>query len=142
MDEAVSGLRAGLADRYQRDFDGGWAALYRDGSDSVAWHGDSIGRFRGDAVVAVLSVGAERRFGLRPDPKRSRGERSNYAWRLGSGDMVVMGGACQRDWQHAVPKMATAGPRISIQFRSPGWDGVGRASRTPSSRVSEHSSGD
>lgn len=131
LDQVVSALRVGLAQRYDRDFDGGWAALYRDGSDSVAWHGDSIGQFRGDAVVAVLSLGAERKFALRPDPKSERGGRRNYSWRLCSGDMVVMGGACQRDWQHSVPKMAYAGPRISVQFRSPGWDGTTRSARTP-----------
>ena len=87
-------------------------AYYRDGHDSVAWHGDRMGHFVDDTVVAILSVGAPRRFLLRPaagGPSR--------AFDLGWGDLLVMGGNCQRTWQHAVPKMALAGPRISVQFR-------------------------
>jgi len=151
MDSLMTQLGDSLAERYERTFDSGWAALYRNGRDSVAWHGDSIGHHRSDSVVAVLSLGATRRFsvrekpGLAPDspvtinpparpvqPARTSGRRRSYSWTLGSGDLVVMGGACQRDWQHAVPKMAHAGPRISLQFRSPGWDGRSRSARLAS----------
>jgi alkylated DNA repair dioxygenase AlkB len=87
-------------------------ACYRDGRDSVAWHGDRMGPLIDDTVVAILSVGAPRRFLLRP----ARGGPSR-AFDLGWGDLLVMGGACQRSWQHAVPKASLAEPRISIQFR-------------------------
>jgi alkylated DNA repair dioxygenase AlkB len=87
-------------------------ACYRDGRDSVAWHGDRLGRLAADTVVAIVSVGAPRRFLLRS----VAGGRSR-AYDLGWGDLLVMGGTCQRTWQHAVPKVAEAGPRISIQFR-------------------------
>jgi alkylated DNA repair dioxygenase AlkB len=87
-------------------------AYYRDGRDSVAWHGDRLGRLVDDTVVAILSVGAPRRFLLRP----AAGGASR-AFDLGWGDLLAMGGNCQRAWQHAVPKAALAGPRISIQFR-------------------------
>lgn len=86
---------------------------YRDGRDSVAWHGDTIGRGRtDDTMVAILSVGDPRRLLLRP-----RGGGASIALTMGHGDLVVMGGSCQRTWEHAVPKVAHAGPRISVQFR-------------------------
>ena len=95
--------------------------LYRDGRDSVAWHGDRIGRGRRtDTMVAILSLGETRRLLLRPDPDRGV-PGSTHSVALGHGDLVVMGGSCQRTWQHAVPKSTTpCGPRISIQFRTRG----------------------
>lgn len=87
--------------------------FYRDGRDSVAWHGDTFGRGRThDTMVAIVSLGDPRRLVLRP-----RGGGSSIAVPLGHGDLVVMGGSCQRTWEHAVPKQASAGPRISVQFR-------------------------
>lgn len=86
---------------------------YRDGQDSVAWHGDTIGRGRTqDTMVAIVSVGDPRRLMLRP-----RGGGASIAVTMGHGDLVVMGGSCQRTWEHAIPKVAGAGPRISVQFR-------------------------
>lgn len=91
---------------------------YRDGRDSVAWHGDRIGRgAREDTMVAILSVGEPRVLALRP---RSGGA-AVVRRPIGHGDLVVMGGSCQRTWEHAVPKTARpVGPRISIQFRPHG----------------------
>ncbi|HUZ20010.1 MAG TPA: alpha-ketoglutarate-dependent dioxygenase AlkB [Acidimicrobiales bacterium] len=91
--------------------------LYRDGRDSVAWHGDTIGRgSTEDVVVAIVSLGAPRRLLLRP-----RGGGRALRHELGGGDLLVMGGSCQRTWEHAVPKTARAvGPRISVQFRPRG----------------------
>jgi alkylated DNA repair dioxygenase AlkB len=87
---------------------------YRDGSDSVAWHGDTIGRSSSeDTMVAILSLGATRTFAL-----RRRGGGRSLRLPLAHGDLLVMGGSCQRTWEHAVPKTsAPAGPRVSIQFR-------------------------
>jgi alkylated DNA repair dioxygenase AlkB len=86
---------------------------YRDGHDSVAWHGDRIGRGRDhDTMVAIVSVGDPRRLALRP-----RGGGESLSVEMGHGDLLVMGGSCQRTWDHAVPKVAHAGPRISVQFR-------------------------
>lgn len=87
---------------------------YRDGRDSVAWHGDTIGRARlHDTVVAIVSLGAERKLALRPVDGGAL-----IALRVSHGDLVVMGGSCQRTWQHAVPKTSrVVGPRISVQFR-------------------------
>jgi alkylated DNA repair dioxygenase AlkB len=91
--------------------------LYRDGRDSVAWHGDRIGRAKDlDTMVAILSVGSARSLLLRP-----RGGGESMGFSLGHGDLVVMGGSCQRTWDHCIPKTArTVGPRISIQFRPRG----------------------
>ncbi|CAM3937177.1 alpha-ketoglutarate-dependent dioxygenase AlkB [Janibacter anophelis] len=91
--------------------------LYRDGQDSVAWHGDRIGRSREqDTMIAIVSLGSARHLALRP-----RDGGSSQRVSLGHGDLVVMGGACQRTWDHAVPKTSAAvGPRVSIQFRVAG----------------------
>ncbi|MER7844448.1 alpha-ketoglutarate-dependent dioxygenase AlkB [Kitasatospora sp. NPDC096077] len=91
---------------------------YRDGRDSVAWHGDRIGRgAREDTMVAILSVGEPRVLALRP----RFGGGTVVRRQLGHGDLVVMGGSCQRTWEHAIPKTARpVGPRISIQFRPHG----------------------
>jgi alkylated DNA repair dioxygenase AlkB len=88
--------------------------LYRDGSDSVAWHGDTIGRSRNeDTMVAIVSLGATRTFTMRP-----RGGGRSLRLPQSHGDLLVMGGSCQRTWEHAVPKTsAPTGPRVSIQFR-------------------------
>lgn len=90
---------------------------YRDGSDSVAWHGDNIGRSAvEDTMVAILSLGATRQLMLRP-----RGGGTSLKFTLGHGDLIVMGGSCQRTWEHAVPKSSRAtGPRVSVQFRPRG----------------------
>ncbi|MGI8762314.1 MAG: alpha-ketoglutarate-dependent dioxygenase AlkB, partial [Jatrophihabitantaceae bacterium] len=91
--------------------------LYRDGQDSVAWHGDTIGRGRNeDTMVAIISLGHPRPLLLRP---RSGGNSLRY--QLGHGDLIVMGGSCQRTWEHAIPKSnRPMGARISIQFRPRG----------------------
>lgn len=91
--------------------------LYRDGDDSVAWHGDTIGRSRTeDTMVAIVGLGATRTFALRP-----RGGGSALRIQHHHGDLLVMGGSCQRTWEHAIPKTSRrTGPRISIQFRPRG----------------------
>jgi alkylated DNA repair dioxygenase AlkB len=104
-----------LSRHYGARFERLSVALYRDGRDSVAWHGDYVARKLPTALVATVSVGAPRRFLLRP----AGGGRS-ISFSLGSGDLLVMGGTCQRTWQHHVPKVAHAEPRIAIMFR-PEW---------------------
>jgi alkylated DNA repair dioxygenase AlkB len=107
--------------------------LYRDGRDSVSWHGDTIGRgSTEDTVVAILSLGEARPLLLRPvrrpvqgplpaGPRGGYGARGTLRYVLGHGDLLVMGGSCQRTWEHAVPKSARpTGPRISVQFRPRG----------------------
>jgi alkylated DNA repair dioxygenase AlkB len=105
------------------DFTSTGLCLYRDGRDSVAWHGDTKGRGATvDTIVAILSLGASRTFALRPksvQPKSGGG--SSLRLTLDHGDLIVMGGSCQRTWEHALPKTARRiGPRVSVQFRPSG----------------------
>ncbi|MFD8492982.1 alpha-ketoglutarate-dependent dioxygenase AlkB [Amycolatopsis sp. NPDC059657] len=115
--EARDALSAHYARELGEPFRTAGLCLYRDGADSVAWHGDTIGRGAAeDTMVAILSVGAPRVLALRP---KGGGEVIRRA--LGHGDLIVMGGSCQRTWDHAIPKTGKAvGPRISIQFRPRG----------------------
>jgi alkylated DNA repair dioxygenase AlkB len=118
LDEARDALSAHYAEELGEPFATAGLCQYRDGRDSVAWHGDRIGRgARQDTMVAILSVGAPRDLLLRP-----AGGRGDTVRRpLGHGDLIVMGGSCQRTWEHCVPKSTRAvGPRISIQFRPRG----------------------
>ena len=108
-------MRAALDARYQTAFERLSVALYRDGRDSVAWHGDYVARRMPEALVATISVGAPRKFMIRP-----AGGGASRSLSLGWGDLLVMGGTCQRTHQHAVPKVARAEPRIAIMFR-PVW---------------------
>lgn len=120
-DPVLDAVHAEL-DRYYADelgerFATAGLCFYRDGRDSVAWHGDRVGRSRtDDTMVAILSLGAPRALLLRPG-----GGGPALRHHLGHGDLLVMGGSCQRTWEHAVPKTARpVGPRISVQFRARG----------------------
>ena len=120
-DPALETMRATLSEDYWPElgepFRTVGLCLYRDGNDSVAWHGDTIGRASTeDTLVAIVSLGTPRSFLLRP-----RGGGSSRHFALGRGDLLVMGGSCQRTWEHSVPKRSRAeGPRMSIQFRPAG----------------------
>ena len=120
-DPGLDVLRQALDRRYGAElgepFCTAGLCLYRNGQDSVAWHGDTIGRgATHDTMVAIVSLGATRPLLLRP---RSGGR--SHRVELGCGDLLVMGGSCQRTWEHAVPKTRRPiGPRISVQFRPRG----------------------
>ncbi|MCF3134991.1 alpha-ketoglutarate-dependent dioxygenase AlkB [Streptomyces olivochromogenes] len=116
--EARAALSRHYADELGEPFTTAGLCYYRDGRDSVAWHGDRIGRgAREDTMVAILSVGAPRDLLLRP----AHGGAAAVRRPLGHGDLIVMGGSCQRSWEHCVPKSARAtGPRVSVQFRPQG----------------------
>src|SRR5262249_10775371 len=86
--------------------------FYRDGADSVAWHADRELRELDDTRVVILTLGARRPFLIRP---KGGGTSRNLA--PGTGDLLVMGGACQMGWEHSVPKTRSAGPRISCSWR-------------------------
>jgi alkylated DNA repair dioxygenase AlkB len=118
LDEARDALCSHYRPELGADFVTAGLCYYRDGNDSVAWHGDTIGRSRwADTMVAIVSLGAARRLSLRP---RGGGGRT-IGFNLGHGDLIVMGGSCQRTWEHAILKTAKpVGPRISVQFRPPG----------------------
>jgi alkylated DNA repair dioxygenase AlkB len=116
LDAARAALTAHYLPELGEPFVTAGCCYYRDGRDSVAWHGDTIGRGRTqDTMVAIVSFGDPRQLRLRP-----RGGGESLSFEMGHGDLLVMGGSCQRTWEHAVPKVAHAGPRISVQFRPRG----------------------
>ncbi len=111
--EILADVRAALAWKYDRHFDSIGFNLYRNQRDSVAWHADRHRHHVSDPVVAILSVGTSRPFQMRQNDGGA-----SLTWGLGGGDLFVMGGACQHEWQHCVPKRARpVGPRLSITFR-------------------------
>lgn len=110
--DAVRSMRRALVAHYGAEFDSVGLNLYRDGADSVAWHGDRVARTVPDPLVAIVTLGSTRRFLLRPV---GGGPATRFDPQ--GGDLLVMGGTAQRTWQHCVPKSAAAGPRISVTFR-------------------------
>ncbi len=118
-------IRRALSARYGVVFDSAGFNLYRDGSDSVAWHRDHLRREIREPIVALVSFGEPRKLLLRP-----RGGGRSLAFRLGRGDLLVTGGQTQRTWEHCVPKVARAGPRISVAYRY-GLDPRGYADEDP-----------
>jgi alkylated DNA repair dioxygenase AlkB len=117
LTEAREALDAHYGPELGEPFVSAGMCLYRDGRDSVAWHGDRLGRGRSDdTMVAIVSFGSPRPLLLRPV---DGGESLRFP--LGHGDLVVMGGSCQRTWEHCIPKTAKpVGPRVSVQFRPRG----------------------
>jgi len=115
LDDAAPVVRSmarALRATYGVAFDSCFANYYRDGHDSVTWHSDRIGSSILDPIVAIVSLGGPRRFGLRP-----KGGGAGHGFTIYSGDALVMGGACQHRFEHRVPKMAAAAPRMSLSFR-------------------------
>jgi alkylated DNA repair dioxygenase AlkB len=129
---ALAAMRAALIERCAVPLGGMFLNYYRDGRDSVAWHGDRELRYLDDTLVAIVTLGAARPFLLRPRRVDGGGSGRARDLRPGSGDLIVMGGRCQRDWEHAVPKVVSAGPRISVSVR---WSSrAGQPARRASSR--------
>jgi alkylated DNA repair dioxygenase AlkB len=111
LDPVLEEVRERLATRYAAEFERVGMAYYRDGRDSVAWHRDKMPRDR-ETLVGILSLGAPRKFMLRPF-----GGGPSRAFTLGNGDLFVLGGWCQLRWEHCVPKQKLAAPRMSCMFR-------------------------
>ena len=101
-----------LVDRYGTTSPHTWLNWYRSGDDAVAWHSDRIGRDQQDPPVAIVSLGSTRRFLMRP-----KGGGASTTFMPAGGDLLVMGGASQHRWEHAVPRSRHGGPRISVTFR-------------------------
>jgi alkylated DNA repair dioxygenase AlkB len=111
----ISDIRRSLTNHYDRSFTGLFCNYYETGQDSVAWHADRIGRTELDPLVAIVSLGGPRLFHL-----RSMARGPSHRLRLATGDLLVMGGATQHHWEHAVPKTKYASPRISVTMRAGG----------------------
>ena len=103
-----------LNERYGVDFDSCLVNLYRDGSDAVAWHADTVRKVMRDPLVATVSLGARRSFLVRP----AGGGATVRRYKPGEGDLIVMGGSMQHDWHHTVPREKSAsGARMSVTLR-------------------------
>ncbi len=107
-----------LREQLQLGCDGSFNSVllncYRDGRDSMGWHSDDEPELGPTPLIASLSLGVSRRFLLRrrDDPA----QKAEYL--LGHGDLLLMRGHCQRDYQHALPKTArVSGERINLTFR-------------------------
>ncbi|HSO96286.1 MAG TPA: alpha-ketoglutarate-dependent dioxygenase AlkB [Acidimicrobiia bacterium] len=111
-DPALGLIRASVSSRYDVPFGAVGLNCYRDGRDSVAPHRDRELRDVDDTLVAIVTLGAARPFRLRP-----RAGGTSLDVHPGSGDLLVMGGRSQADWEHAVPKVRAAGTRVSISLR-------------------------
>ncbi|SEG74857.1 DNA-N1-methyladenine dioxygenase [Actinacidiphila yanglinensis] len=118
LEHARAALTGHYAEELGEPFTTAGLCYYRDGRDSVAWHGDRTGRGSDkDTLVAIVSLGAPRPLLLRP----RGGGPATVRRPLGHGDLIVMGGSCQRTWDHAIPKTrSVVGGRISVQFRPHG----------------------
>jgi alkylated DNA repair dioxygenase AlkB len=112
FDPSLTAMQRALERTYRRRLRRPGLNYYRHGRDSVAWHADRELRALDDTIVAIVTLGTRRPFLIRP-----RGGGSSIDLRPGSGDLIVMGGAAQRDWEHAVPKTARPGPRVSVSWR-------------------------
>lgn len=114
-----------LSARYRVRWTGVAAILYRNGEDFQGFHGDRELRWLDDTLIAIIVLGARRPFVLRsrrPGPQMRGGAPAgsgpgDVVLTPGHGDMLVMGGACQRDWLHTVPPADTAEERISLTWR-------------------------
>ena len=110
---AIEQIRSALSTHYEMPFRGLFCNYYETGQDSVAWHADSIGRTEVDPLVAIVSLGGPRTFRMRP-----KASGPSISFEPASGDLLVMGGATQHHWEHAIAKTATAAPRMSITMRA------------------------
>jgi alkylated DNA repair dioxygenase AlkB len=119
---ALADAHRSLQHRYRAQFDSFGMMQYRDGSDGQAFHRDTDMRWLDDTVIGILTLGARRPWLMRPrtskhDDRPGKGATHDLA--PGSGDLIVMGGRCQADWEHSVPYLGRqpVGIRISIQWR-------------------------
>lgn len=111
---ALAAVRARLARELGVRFNSVLANLYRDGRDAMGWHSDDEPELGPAPTIASLSLGAPRRFAL----KHRREPAIRQVLVLEPGSLLVMRGATQRDWKHALPRTARAvGPRINLTFR-------------------------
>lgn len=129
-----------LQHRYRALFDSFGMLQYRSGTDGQAFHRDTDMRYLDDTIVAILTLGAQRPWLLRPRSAKhtqAPGQGATHDLAPASGDLLVMGGRCQADWEHSVPYLgpaSTVGPRISIQWRFARKQGrpfVGSSYRAP-----------
>lgn len=114
-----------LRSRYGQAMDGVAGILYRDGGDFQGLHTDREMKWLDDTLIAIVVLGARRPFVLRPRGDSVPVERvpagkhpDDVVLMPGQGDMIVMGGASQREWLHGVPAApGVTEPRMSLTWR-------------------------
>lgn len=119
---SLAGIHKRLQTDYKATFNGFGMIQYRNAADGQAFHRDTDMRWLDDTIIAILTLGAKRPWLLRPKTARhslapSKGATHDLA--PGNGDLIVMGGACQQNWEHSVPYLNQMGVgiRISLQWR-------------------------
>ena len=111
---ALQPIRTRLRRELRFEFNSVLANLYRDGRDSMGWHSDDEPELGSQPLIASLSLGATRRFVLKHRIDASR----KLALELPHGSLLVMRGATQSNYRHALPRTArSVGPRINLTFR-------------------------
>ncbi len=119
---ALAGVHKALQHSYNATFNGFGMIQYRDAGDGQAFHRDTDMRWLDDTIIAILTLGTKRPWLLRPRSARhtlAEGRGATHDLSPANGDLIVMGGACQQNWEHSVPylnKMGV-GVRISVQWR-------------------------
>ena len=112
--DALAAVRARLLEATGTGFNSVLANLYRDGRDSMGWHSDDEAGLGAEPVIASLSLGAPRRFVLR----HRRDPAQRLALVLPHGSLLVMRGATQANFRHALPRSVRVdSPRINLTFR-------------------------
>jgi alkylated DNA repair dioxygenase AlkB len=112
---ALLDLRQRIAAATATPFNSVLLNYYRDGRDSMGWHSDDELELGAAPAIASLSLGATRRFRLRP---RGGLGHAPLSLDLPSGSLLLMRGPTQQHWQHALPKTARpVGPRLNLTFR-------------------------
>lgn len=110
----VEALRIQLQETTGETFNSVLGNLYRDGQDSVSWHADDEKELGNEPVIASLSFGASRVFQVRSNSSKQRWDVT-----LNHGDLLVMSGRSQLDFQHSIPKTKKVlGPRVNLTFRN------------------------
>jgi alkylated DNA repair dioxygenase AlkB len=136
---ALADITRAIQRRYKVEFPSFGMIQYRDGSDGQGFHRDTDMRWLDDTIIAVLTLGAQRPWLLRPRTNRNvdlpnKGATHDVA--PASGDLLVVGGRSQADWEHSVQYLSRdrVGVRISLQWRA--TRKVGEPFRGPSFRSS------
>lgn len=109
---------ADLRDRLEMETGARYNSLLANRYDSgkvhrLGWHSDNEPGLGQQPTIASLSLGASRDFRLR----RKSDHDDTYTLKLGAGDLLVMHGESQADWDHCVPVRANVGPRVNLTFR-------------------------
>jgi alkylated DNA repair dioxygenase AlkB len=121
---ALADIHRRLQHQYRVQFDSFSLLQYRDGNDGQAFHRDTDMRWLDETVIAIVTLGARRPWLLRPRDRKftfdhAPGKGATHDIAPGAGDLHVMGGRCQADWEHSVPYLPgrSVAPRISLQWR-------------------------